>query len=75
MTKANAAKSLPAAMVAPFVVAAASLPSVMVAAPPAVCVTVMAVAVPDLNHATIRRRHRGNAQPGGSRYAHNQRSK
>jgi hypothetical protein len=30
--------------------------------------------MPDLNHATIRRRHRGNAQPGESGYAHRQRS-
>jgi hypothetical protein len=74
MTKANTAKVLPAAMVAPFVVAAAPLPSVMVTAP-AVSTAVVAMSMPDLNHATIRRRHRGNAQPGGSRQAHHQRSK
>jgi hypothetical protein len=28
----------------------------------------------DLNHSTIRRGHRGDAQPGGSGYGHRQRS-
>jgi hypothetical protein len=61
-------------MVAHLVVAAASVPSVMVTAP-AVGTAVMAMSMPDLNHATIRRRHRGSAQPGESGYAHCQRSK
>ena len=75
MTKANTAKALPTAMVAPFVVAAASVPSVMVTAPAAVSTAVVAMSMPDLNHATIRRRHRGNAQPGESGYAYRQRGK
>ena len=65
-------------MVTPFVVTAPSVPSVMVTAP-AVSTAVVSVAMPatmlDLDHATIRRRHRGNAQPGGSGYGHRQRSK
>jgi hypothetical protein len=65
-------------MVAPFVVTAASVPSVMVTAP-AVPTAVVAVAMTatmlDLDHATVRRCHRGNAQPGGSGYGHRQRSK
>jgi hypothetical protein len=74
MTKANTAKALPAAMVTPFVVAAASVPSVMVTAP-AMSTAVVAMSMLDLNHATIRCRHRANTQPGGSRQAHRQRSK
>jgi hypothetical protein len=61
-------------MVVPFVVTAASVPSVMVTAA-AVSTAVVAVPVLDLNHSTIRRCHRGNAQPGGSGYSHRQRSK
>ena len=61
-------------MVVPSVVTAASVPSVMVTAT-AVSTAVVAVPMLDLNHSTIRRRHRGNAQPGGSRRGHRQRSK
>ena len=61
-------------MVVPFVVTAASVPSVMVTAT-AVSTAVVAVPMLDLNHSTIRRCHRGNAQPGGSGYGHRQRSK
>ena len=35
-----------------------------------VSTAVVAMSMPDLNHATIRRRHRGNAQPGESGYAY-----
>jgi len=61
-------------MVVPFVVTAASVPSVMVTAT-AVSTAVVAVPMLDLNHSTIRRCHRGNAQPGGSGHGHRQRSK
>jgi hypothetical protein len=74
MTKADAAKALPAAMVTHFVVTTAAVPSIMVAAP-TMRAAMVAMSVPYFNHATIRRRHRGNAQPGGSGYAHRQRSK
>ncbi|MDE5455663.1 hypothetical protein GWE18_23045 [Bradyrhizobium sp. CSA112] len=75
MTKANAAKALPAAMVTPFVVTAASVPSVMMTA--SAVPTSMTAPAPmlDLYHSAIRRGHRGNAQPGGSGYGHGQRSK
>jgi hypothetical protein len=62
-------------MVAPFVVTAASVPSVMVTAPAVTVSVAMTAPMLDLDHATIRRRHRGNAQPGGSGYGHRQRSK
>ena len=71
-------------MVVPFVVPAAPVPSVMMTATsvpsvvmtaPAVSMAVVAVPMLDLNHSTIRRRHRGNAQPGGSGRGHRQRSK
>jgi hypothetical protein len=35
---------------------------------------VVATPMLDLNHSTIRRGHRGDAQPGGSGYGHRQRS-
>ena len=41
----------------------------------AVSTAVVAVPMLDLNHSTIRRCHRGNAQPGGSGHGHRQRSK
>jgi len=67
-------ESLPAAMVTHFVVTTAAVPSIMVTAP-TMRAAMVAMSVPYFNHATIRRRHRGNAQPGGSGYAHRQRSK
>jgi hypothetical protein len=74
MTRADAAKASPAAMMAPFVVTAAPVPSVMVTAS-AVSTAVVAVPMLDFNHATIRRGHWSKAQPGGSGYGHGQRSK
>jgi len=75
MTKAKGAKALPAAMVAPFVVTAASVPSVMVSASAVPVSMAMAAPMLDLGHSIIRRRHRGDAQPGGSGYGHCQQCK
>ena len=70
-----AAKALPAAMVAPFVVTAAPVPSVMVTASAVPMPVAMTAPMLDLNHAAIRRGHRGHAQPGGRGNGHCQRSK
>jgi hypothetical protein len=75
MTNANAAKALPAAMVTPFVMTAASVPPVMVSASPVLVSVAAPAPMLDLYHFAIRRGHRGHAQPGGSGYGHCQQRK
>jgi hypothetical protein len=62
-------------MVAPFVVTAASLPSVMVSASAVPVSMAMTAPMLDLGHSIIRRGHRGGAQPGGGGYGHCQQRK
>ena len=66
-----AASSVPSVMMT-----AASAPSVMVSASAAAHMSVaMPVPAPDLDHAAVLRGHRGDAQPGGSGYGHCQQRK
>jgi hypothetical protein len=78
MTNANGAKALPAAMmvmVAMLVVTASPVPPIMVSASPVLVPVAVAAPMLDLDHSTIRRGHRGDAQPGGSGYGHCQQRK
>jgi hypothetical protein len=58
-----------------LVMTAAPVPSVMMTASPMPVSVTVAASMLDLDHAAVRRGHRGHAQSGGSGYSHDKRGK